>query len=530
MNPITKNKQMKKTIKLYMALLGGLIISSCSKDFLTLYPEGNLNEGNFYASEADFQQAVVGAYVPLRDVANNAYFMDEMRADNAEYFYYAKDRGNQTAENLTNYLDEPNNVINQNRYQADYNGISRTNVILDRLNAITFTMSDTVKNQVTGQAKALRGHYYFDLVKNYGAVPLYLHEVVTSDQAYLPRSSADSVYDQIIADLAEAITLLPKPDFSSAQTGLVTKGTASMELAVVYMQRKQFDKALPLLEDISKMGYNLKTNFKDIFNPANKNGNEEMIFDVQYKSGSTTDLQSSNFPYRFIPLTPYTEVIMDVDFKNTIGGWNVPTPDLYQLFEEGDSRLDASIGVIEGSLDASNDFVPTKVVGSVVGYTKPANTEIRWFCKKYYYPPYGSINQNTDQNWPLYRFSDALLLLAECLNETGSSSAALEPLNRVRARAFGAGKGQITTTDPGQLRTIIANERRRELAFENKRYQDLIRTDQAITVMTAYGAAAKALHPYLLPQTYNVTQSRLLYPIPQRERDLNTLLTQNPGY
>ncbi|GAA4804664.1 RagB/SusD family nutrient uptake outer membrane protein [Olivibacter ginsenosidimutans] len=521
---------MKKNINRYIILIGGLIISSCSKDFLTKYPEGSLNEGNFYASETDFQQAVVGAYVPLRDVANNAYFMDEMRADNAEYFYYAKDRGNQTAENLTNYLDLTDNVITLNRYQADYNGISRTNIILDRLNTITFTMSDAVKNQVSGEAKALRGHYYFDLVKNFGDVPLYLHEVTTSSAAYLPRSSADSVYNQIITDLTDAINLLSEPNFSAEQTGKVTKGTASMELAAVYMQRKQYDKALPLLQNISTMGYALLPNFRDVFNPANKNGNKEMIFDIQYKSGSPTDLQESNFPYRFTPLTPNTQVIMGVNFNNTIGGWNVPTPDLYQLFEAGDTRLDASIGVIEGTLDENTDFEPTKVVSTVVGYTPPAHTEIRWFCKKYYYPPYGSIYKNTDQNWPLYRFSDALLLLAECLNETGRSTEALEPLNRVRTRAFGAGKGQITTTDANQLRTLIANERRLELAFENKRYQDLIRTDQAIPVMTAYGTAAKARHSYLLPQTYNVTQNRLLYPIPQRERDLNTSLTQNPGY
>ncbi|SEM32295.1 Starch-binding associating with outer membrane [bacterium A37T11] len=513
----------------YICLVGMLFIGSCSKDFLTLYPQGNLNEGNFYASAADFQQAVVGAYVPLRDVANNAYFMDEMRSDNAEYFYYAKDRGNQIAENLTNFLDAPDNVINVNRYQADYNGISRTNVILDRLGKITFSLSDTVKNQLTGEAKALRGHYYFDLVKNYGGVPLYLHEVTTGGtEAYLPRSSADSVYTQIIADLTDAINLLSKPDFSAGQTGRVTKGTATMELATVYMQQKAYDKALPLLQNIYTMGYNLLPNFHDIFNPANKNSNREMILDIQYQSGNTG--QSSNFPYRFTPLTPHTLVILGVDFNNTIGGWDVPTPDLYQLFETDDSRLDASIGVIEGTLDISADFLPAKVVTSVVGYTPPTNTEIRWFCKKYYYPPYPNINQNTDQNWPIYRFGEALLSLAECLNEIGKSSDALVPLNRVRTRAFGAGKGQITTTDQTQLRTIIANERRKELAFENKRWPDLIRTGQAISVMTAFGAAAKARHPYLLPQTYNVTQDRLLYPIPKHERDLNKLLTQNPGY
>jgi hypothetical protein len=123
-----------------------------------------------------------------------------------------------------------------------------------------------------------------------------------------------------------------------------------------------------------------------------------------------------------------------------------------------------------------------------------------------------------------------LLMLAECLNEVGRSAEALEPLNLVRTRAFGVGKGQITNANQAALRTIIAKERRTELAFENKRWQDLIRTGQAVAVLSAYGAKVKQQFPYLLPQTYNVTPEKLLYPIPLREIQLNPKLTQNPGY
>jgi hypothetical protein len=130
----------------------------------------------------------------------------------------------------------------------------------------------------------------------------------------------------------------------------------------------------------------------------------------------------------------------------------------------------------------------------------------------------------------LYRYSDVLLMLAECLNETGRGADALTYLNQVRTRAFGAGKGQITVTDQAGLRAIIAKERRSELVFENKRWQDLIRTGQAVAIMNAYGVKVKQQFPYLLPQTYNVTPERLLYPIPLRELQLNTQLVQNPGY
>ena len=503
------------------------LFGSCKKSFLTLYPEGNLNEGNFYLSATDFQQAVNGAYVPLRDIANNAYFMDEMRSDNANYDYNQKDRGNAATENLIGFLDDANNTITLNRYQADYNGISRANVILDRLAAVTFPITDSAKNQITGETKALRAHYYFDLVRTYGGVPLTLHEVKGPSDAFRTRSTADEVYTQIIADFTDALGLLAAPTFAAAQTGRVTKGMVATELGTVYLQRKDYAKAIPLFQSVTQMGYSLLSNFRDVFNPANKNGNKELIFDVQFQSGTTG--QQSNFIYRFIPITTNTQNILGVSFNNTIGGWDVPTDDLLSNFTAGDTRYDASIGIIEGTLDANTNFIPTRVV-SAVNYTAPAGVVAKRFARKFFYPPYTALTQNTDQNWPLYRYSDVLLMMAECLNETGRSAEALPYLNQVRTRAFGAGNGQIMITDQAGLRAVIAKERRLELAFENKRWQDLIRTGQAVTVLNAYGAKLKLQFPYLLPQSYMVTESKLLYPIPLREIQLNTQLTQNPGY
>ena len=270
-----------KQVKLILSAAFALtLLSSCKKEFLTLYPEGNLNEGNFYKSTQDFQQAVNGAYTPLRDIANVAYFMDENRSDNTHYDYNSKDRGNALLENLVDFLDDANHPTILTRYQADYNGISRTNVILDRMAAVDFTIADADKNQIMGEAKALRAHYYFDLVKNYGGVPLHLHEVKISSDAFLPRSTSEEVYTQIILDFTSAITLLPAPTIAAAQTGRVTKGMATTELAAVYLQRKEFDKAIPILQNVTQMGYTLNPTYRDVFNPANKNGNKEIIFDI----------------------------------------------------------------------------------------------------------------------------------------------------------------------------------------------------------------------------------------------------------
>jgi len=150
------------------------------------------------------------------------------------------------------------------------------------------------------------------------------------------------------------------------------------------------------------------------------------------------------------------------------------------------------------------------------------------FIRKYYHLPYGSIIDNTDQDWYVYRYADVLLMLAEALNEQGQTGAALPYLNQVRERA---GLGDVNVTDQSVVRDTIAHERRVELAFENKRWFDLVRTDQAINVMTAYGIKQKATYSYLLPGSYNVVATKMIYAIPFRENQLNPVgLWQNLGY
>jgi hypothetical protein len=494
--------------------------SSCNEDFLELYPEGNLNTGNFYKSTQDFQQALVGAYVPLRNVANIAFFMDEMRSDNTEYDFNPKDRGGLGFEQLADFMDDSQNGIISQRYAACYTGIARVNTILDKLDKINFAMTEADKNQIIGEAKALRAHYYFDLVRHFGKVPLHLHEVLTKEDAFLAQSSIEDVYSQIILDFTDALDKVAAPKFPQ-DTGRITKGMVASELSLVYITKKQFDKAVPLLTSVTKMGYSLWPNYADAFKNENKN-KMESIFEVQYKDG--TDGQQSNFIYRFIPIGN-TKNILGIDYNNTIGGWNIPTPDLMITYETGDKRFDASIGIVEGTTDATATFIASKVVSAENYVPKPGIT-YKYFVKKYYHLPYLLAN-NTKENWPIIRYSDVLLLLAESLNETGNSSAALSFLNQVRSRA---GLPNATTTAQTDLRKIIEQERRIELAFENSRWLDLVRTNQAITVLTEFGKKQKEKYSFMLPNSYNVTENRYIFPIPFREMTLNPKLIQNPGY
>ena len=529
-------------------ILGGLALimagASCSKKFVTLYPEGQLNEGVFYKTNSDFQQAVTGAYMPLRDAANVAFYVEEMRADNTFFDYNAKDRGGSGNESVAEFLDDATNSNTQSLWVADFEGIQRASTILDKLSqARPADMSDSSFNQIIGQAKALRAHYYFELVRLFGPVPLYLQEVTNAKNAIVNRSPVDTVYAQIIADFTDALAKLSPPAFPQPGTLTINKGMVATELGLVYLTLKQYDKATPLFQSVTTMGYSLLPSYGSVFKTANENS-VESIFEIQYIAGNNAtpangtvgaNNQSSQFVYDFIPNMTSTQVVLGVDYINTAGSWNVPTQNLVAAFEPGDTRLDASIGVIKGHLDATTDFVPDSVVsilnnidttGKGYGYT---TSMAHRFIKKQYNYPYTGVTQeyNTGDDWYVYRYSDLLLMLAESLNEQGQPGAALPYLNQVRARA---GLAPTVTADQNMLRDTITHERRVELAFENHRWFDLVRTGQAVQVMSAYGLLQKQTYPFLLPNSYNVVPSKLIYGIPSRDVMVNPGLGQNPGY
>lgn len=512
---------MKKIHILITAILVFTTVS-CKKNFIDLAPLDSLSPANFFQTEAQLRQAVITAYVPLRDLYTYDFYMCEMRTDNTHYQPYPSNVGTAYVqrENISDYVDDPNNGVTNAEYFACYSGISRANIVIGSIPNVT-SLAAAAKNDIDGQAKFLRAFYYFKLVKLYGGVPLYLKEVAKAEDAFLPRSTPDQVYAQIIADASDAVKELSAPA-SFPQSGQATKGSATMLLAEVYMTQKKYADAETLLSSLPAMGYALNANYADAFLTTNKNS-KESLFEVQYLQGTASGSQPSNFIYQFLPRTASPTAITGTVINTaSIGGWNTPTQDLIDSYEPGDKRLDASVGIAEGVY--VGDLMTLSANKSIVGYVAPAGKIGVPYPKKYLHLPHAAAN-NTNDDWPVYRYSDALLLLAEAQNEQGKSP--LTALNAVRTRAGLAG---VTVTDQASLRTAILHERRIELAFENHRWDDLLRTGTAIPVMTAYAIKAKATYTNLPTNAFNITTDKLLYPIPQSERGINPQLTQNPGY
>ncbi|HEX8018676.1 RagB/SusD family nutrient uptake outer membrane protein [Mucilaginibacter sp.] len=498
--------------KILLALLICLLFGACKKQFLDKTPISQLSAVDFYKSQSDFDQAVVGIYVPLRPLYGvgladyGAWSMGEMRSDNTCFIFNFANRGYADREGVETFLDDVNGGGASNKYDNDYIIIGRANQVLAQIDNVGLT--GTAKDNDKGQALFLRAFAYFDLVQYFGDVPMVLAPPTTYDQTQVGRTAVADVYKQIIADATAAAALLPLP--ANQTKGHVAKGAAYTLLGNVNIVLKQWAAAETALKNVS--GYSLLPDYASVFDPNNKN-NAESIFEIQYWDDPAAG-QASNFAYNFLPILADPGVISGFPSgsSNTYAGWNTPTPDLIAAYEAGDKRLNASIGFYTGGIYVNIPYIKKYVHGA-------------------------KIAPNTNDDFPVYRYAETLLLLAEALNEQGKSGEALTALNQVHANVR-TGLTPIAAADQATLRNAILHERQIELAFENKRWLDLVRTGTAAAVMNAQGAKIKA-NPkaYYYPTgispvqaSYNVTTSRLLFPIPAREVQINPKLTQNPGY
>lgn len=484
--------------------IAGIMSTGCD-NFLEIYPETSLSSETFFKTEADFEQAVNAAYAPLRSIVNDrAWLLAELRSDNTYFGRNPAFGATEQIEDIADFaLPESGGITSNthvlNQYRLDYQIIARTNQILTTIDQVEFNAE--AKNNLKGQAHFLRAYAYFELVRYFGKAPLHLVPVTERAEAALPLASEEELYAQIISDAEQAVQLLPPK--SQQELGRATSGAARTLLANVHIVRKNWAAAETLLRQVvESKEYDLVQDYNNVFSTSTGNKNNiESVFEVQYMEGPAG--MNGTFMYLFMP-RPMTATELQT-LSGTSNpqpldeeGDHVPTPDIIAAYEEGDERKDASIGYIELE-------------------NAPWEEGVYPYVKKFVRPH--SLHNNHGMNWPIYRYAEVLLFLAEALNEQGKDGEAAQYLNMVRERA-GLDPAQ------GDLREAIFNERRVELAFENKRWFDLVRTGRAIEVMTAFGERVKA-DPYAYyypkgrePRPHAFSDIREYYPLPADEAAL----------
>ena len=482
-----------------------IVLGSCKKDFLTIYPENSLNEGNFYNSEKEYILLANGCYLGMRNYEKEQHWvMAELPSDNGS-FQYNNVSGEPSKGVIDQLLFASNNIIYSAFWNFSYSGITSCNKLLSEIDRPGVTWSkETLKDRCAGEALFLRSLYYFNLVRQFGGVPLVLQPITSTEAVGIKRSTEDEVYTQIVADLKDAITRLTTAK-DVEEIGRANLGSATALLGKVYLTLHKFAEAEAMLKSvIDSKKYSLLANYADVFNAAKKDYTET-IFAIQYSENSTE--LANRFIFWFAPWNSAGAVTKRPNISIITGGWNQPTDDLINAFEVGDKRKAVSIGIYNGKdWDGVVKAIP--------------------YCAKYF-PPISAPDDRCGDNLPVIRYSDVLLMYAEVLNELGRTAEALPFVQLVRNRA---GLTNILSGYSKEtLAALIAKERQVEFCFENQRWYDLKRTGKAIEVLTAHGIREKAKRTYLFATAFQVEAYKLLAPLPETQVVINQL-KQNPGY
>lgn len=461
-------------------ILSAIMFTGCKK-FLDLKPETALTSETFFKNESDFKQAVNAAYVPLRPIFNDrSWVLGEMHSDNTYYPRNILFGAVDATENVADFampnsassvsgitLTTNGHVLNQ--YRLDYQIIARANQILATIDDVNFDAAS--KSNLKGQALFLRAFAYFELVRYFGTAPLHLSVVPNRLEAAAELATTEQLYAQVETDAKEAANLLP--DKSVQEPGRVTSGSAKTLLANLYIIQKKWPEAETVLKDVVNSGkYSLMPTYDRAFsNTSDNKNNSESVFEVQYMEGASG--YNGSLIYNFLPRPMTTAelapIVQASNLQSLSGeGNNIPTPDVIAAYETGDLRKDASIAYVT----LSQSLRTNKVYPYIKKFAKPH-----------------SVFGNTGNNWPVYRYAEVLLFLAEALNEQSKPGEADDYLNMVRNRA---GLANTTATSQTDLREAIFKERRVELAFENKRWFDIVRTGRIQEIIVPYGARIKA--------------------------------------
>ncbi len=499
-----------KNIKIifgFVALLS--VITSCD-DWVDFDPhdEYQITDLDFLKSEADYQSMAVSCYTPTQWL-NQMYILADVATNNATAGgESASDVGR--LQELDDYTTTPSNTLMKDLWNVGYEGINRANYLITYKdqNPTGETIDFDGKDQMYGEVYFLRAYYYFSLVKMYGDLVVFTHRLTVSDFGNLQRSPKANAYAQIEQDLNTAIGLLSAVN---EQNGRANKYAAQALLGKVLLYQNKFDEAASMLENVINGPYILVNDYDSMFLKEGENG-AESIFEVQYSNG---------FPYYNwggVTRGQGNYSVQQCGVRGLNGssdmpyapGWSttLPTQDLYDAYETGDQRREATLFDMEAykvnnpSLNISYQVAPYKNTG---------------FYNKKYLPrkgqTSGQVELNYENNHRIIRLADVLLMAAEANNRASASNdaKAQEYLNRVRARAFGDDFHAISDSGDN-LKQAIWKERRLELAMEGDRFFDLVRTGQAASELTGFVAGKNEV-----------------FPIPQDEIDISGL-TQNPGW
>lgn len=503
-----------KKILFITSFIALFTFNSC-KDALDLAPISSSSDGNYWKTPEQYDAFVAGLHARFRSHNGTFQTLGEMRAD-----IFGTEPGSSSAftgeatqgvERLwTNNLDLDNAGVSN--YGGFYTNIAQINLLIDKLSK-TDVVSAANRSSYLGMAYGMRAYYYFQMTRAWGKVIIQTDPTYAIDVSNLSKPASDevAVMQLVKADIEQSLTNFgtdytfknsksfwskPATLMLKAEVSLWTsyRGGGNADVTIAKTALTEIQANVPSLA--------LLPSFAAVFSATSK-GHNEMIF-VTRNLLSEATLSIGNF----IPQTGLIAIFydslsnrkFDVVTDNWDGLLRAPTQiATYRRFNDKDSRKNATIQA---------------------AYSKPATGYViaGCFINKYQGEQNAGSRANTN-DYPIYRYADLLLLLAEAKIILGENPAT--EINLVRARAYGTNYVAAIHAFPSQIgdsdaKNALLNERFFEFIFEGKRWLDLRRLGDAYVYANTNITSAQAF--------------KLLWPVDRNTLTNNKALTQTPGY
>lgn len=516
---------MKKLYYIFLILLIGAM-QSC--DYLDLSPIDSYGSGNYWTTKDQVERYVRGLHYRVRERQQTFFKMGELRGgtflgSNSSLF-------NQSISDITavnNNLTVANPVIKN--WGDFYMDIMQINHAIQSVPG-TDALSDAEKNYYMGVLHGLRSFYYFHLFRTYGGVPL-IETARVMDGSFTPadlnqpRATEEAIYDFLVKDIkvsddyfaSDAFTV-NSTDKSSYWSKAATKMLKAEILlwgckvkpiggANVYSKDVTGDlaaakQALQDIVDSGKYGLTSKTSFEDVFD-VKKKDNKEMIFVIRYVLN-----EKENFFSQFIYPT-----------NVNLGGFQSAAGVEYKGENINPLNLNGTASHYQYSKEFFDTFSEDDIRRSATFFDvyKVSGGDAAILLNKYKGEMDNDIRKYTN-DWPVYRYADLQLLMAEIIDMQGGDPTTF--INSIRERAYGSAYAAHKYPQAGETaEDAILEERSKEFVAEGKRWYDLRRMKD--------GELAKALQTSV---SSDLVEKHLLWPVDAETMSKDPSLEQTPGY
>jgi hypothetical protein len=541
----------KYIIKISLSvLLGFTLLPSCKK--LDLVPTDRFTDVNYWTTTTKASAALNTAYSQMFN--NNRFFLNEALSDNA----YNGRGDNEGAASIASGTYDASLGRIRSEWNDHYAGIKTCNLFLENVDKVP-NMDPALKERMKGEARFLRAFQYFQLMTWFGDVPLFDKDITLDESFKIPRTPRAEVLNFVLTELDAAVAAVPKnTEYTADDKGRITKGAVLGLKARVLLYEGRWQEVATTCEAImggSNGSYSLFPSYEGVFLPENEN-NSEVLLDMQYVPTNRT--YNNLFDYvpisvgarlnNFAPTQELVDTYLMTNGKriSDVGsGYDENNPYVnrdprltYTLVYDGYKwkKADGTVKTIYIKPGSDPDQATKMDEYSAGGVSSPTG----YYLRKYY-DPTSITNFVSGLNLILIRYADVLLMYAEAKNELGTIDATTwgQTIGALRKRAGFAEPGALNfdaSLSQANLRAVIRNERRTELAMEGLRIFDIRRWKIADQVLNGWAHGAK-FGPPSIDNGYIRANQRVfdvnkhyLWPIPRDERAINPNLSQNPGW